>query len=156
MSLINAVRPILGSKTGKVTLDISANPKAEGELVVVARPVVGPVANNASEELKQLCAALATPIKIIGTPDVIEKEFADVIAEQASYRSSWDARAAQLEAQIAAGAKADATKSGGKASGATGEGTLNGESKTDAADTQSAKPEKGTGNSESKSKPFSL
>ena len=114
MSLIEALKPIIGSKTAKVTLEVSANPKVKGEMVVVARPVVGPVANNASEELKQLCAALATPIKVIGMSDVIEKELAAAVSEQAGHRSSWDARAAELEAKISSGAKADAKKSGGK------------------------------------------
>lgn len=109
MSLINAIRPILGSKTAKVELEVSANPKVAGEMVVVARPIVGPVADNASEELKQLCNALSTGIKAIGTPETIERELAAAVTEQAPYRSSWDSRAAMLEARIAAGAQADAT-----------------------------------------------
>ena len=153
MNLINAIRPIIGSKTAKVALEVSANPKVEGEMVVVARPVVGPVANNASEELKQLCAALATPIKVIGTPDVIEKELAAAVSEQAGHRSSWDARAAELDALIASGAKADAKKSGGKASEKKEAGAAASEPK---AETPEPEPEKAENASETPTKPFSL
>lgn len=156
MSLINAVRPIIGSKTAKVTLEVSANPKVEGEMVVVARPVVGPVAGNASEELKQLCAALATPIKVIGTPDVIEKEFVAAVSEQAGHRSSWEARAAELEARISSGAKADAKKSGGKdtekaATPAAGSEPEADEPKEKPADTDTVSADPGKS-----SKPFTL
>jgi PRTRC genetic system protein E len=153
VNLINAIRPIIGSKTAKVALEVSANPKVEGEMVVVARPVVGPVANNASEELKQLCAALATPIKVIGTPDVIEKELAAAVSEQAGHRSSWDARAAELDALIASGAKADAKKSGGKASEKKEAGAAASEPK---AETPEPEPEKAENASETPTKPFSL
>lgn len=153
MSLINAIRPIIGSKTAKVALEVSANPKVEGEMVVVARPVVGPVANNASEELKQLCAALATPIKVIGTPDVIEKELAAAVSEQAGHRNSWDARAAELDALIASGAKADAKKSGGKAAEKKEAGAAASEPK---AETPEPEPEKAENASETPTKPFSL
>lgn len=153
MNLINAIRPIIGSKTAKVALEVSANPKVEGEMVVVARPVVGPVANNASEELKQLCAALATPIKVIGTPDVIEKELAAAVSEQAGHRSSWDARAAELDALIASGAKADAKKSGGKAAEKKEAGAAASEPK---AETPEPEPEKAENASETPTKPFSL
>ncbi|KXS55277.1 MAG: hypothetical protein AWU57_376 [Marinobacter sp. T13-3] len=107
MSLINAVKPLLNSKTATVTLDISANPKAEGELVVVAKPVVGPIPNNAPEELKALCGALSTYLKAIGTPETIEAELYAVVNEQVGHRSDWASRAAALEANIAAGAKKD-------------------------------------------------
>ena len=122
MSLIEAVKPILGSKTTRITLDVSANPRADNEIVVVVKPVVAPVPSNATEELKQLCAALATPIKIIGTPDTVEAEFAAAVAQQAPDRQSWDERAAALEAQIAAGAKADAKKSAAPAKKPTSPG----------------------------------
>jgi PRTRC genetic system protein E len=112
MTLLNAISPIINSKTAKVTLEVSANPKAEGQLVVMARPVTGPVSEKAPEELKQLCAALATPIKVIGTAEDIEKALADAVAEQADTRNSWASRAASLEAQIAAGAQADQKGSG--------------------------------------------
>lgn len=143
MSLISAVRSIIGTKTAKVVLEVSANPKVEGEMVVVVRPLVGPVADNASEELKQLCAALATPIKIIGTPDVIEQEFAAAVSEQADHRSSWDSRAAELEAMIAAGARTDAKKPDSKAES---------KPKTEAPE----KAESDTPASKAPSKPFSL
>jgi PRTRC genetic system protein E len=107
MNLLNAISPIINSKTAKVTLEVSANPKAEGQLVVLARPVTGPVSDKAPEELKQLCAALATPIKVIGTPEDIEQALAAAVAEQTEARNSWASRAASLEAQIAAGAQAD-------------------------------------------------
>lgn len=112
MNLIESVRPIIGSKTAKVVLEVSANPKVAGEMVVVVRPLVGPVAETASEELKQLMAALATPIKIIGTPEVIERDLAAAVSEQAGHRSSWSDRAAALNAMIAGGASSDAKKSG--------------------------------------------
>ena len=114
MSLLNAISPIINSKTAKVTLEVSANPKAEGQLVVLARPVTGPVSEKAPEELKKLCAALATPIKVIGTAEDIEQALADAVAEQADTRNSWASRAASLEAQIAAAAQAD-QKSSSKA-----------------------------------------
>lgn len=153
MSLIEALKPIIGSKTAKVALEVSANPKVEGEMVVVARPVVGPVANTASEELKQLCAALATPIKVIGTPDVIEKELAAAVSEQAGHRSSWDARAAELDALIANGAKADAKKSGGKVGEKKESTAAASEPKSEA---PKPEPEKAESAPEGKSKPFSL
>jgi len=114
-----SITPIINSKTAKVTLDITANPKAEGQLIVVARPVAGPVSDKAPEELKQLVAALSTPIKVIGTPDDIEQAFADAVNEQASTRTSWASRAASLESQIATGAQADQKKAPQKATGQT-------------------------------------
>jgi len=86
---------------------------------VVARPVAGPVSDKAPEELKQLVAALSTPIKVIGTPDDIEQAFADAVNEQASTRTSWASRAASLESQIATGAQADQKKAPQKATGQT-------------------------------------
>ena len=57
-SLLNAVTPILNSKTAKITMDISAA-STEGELMVVVKPLVGPVSDKAPEELRLLSAALA-------------------------------------------------------------------------------------------------
>lgn len=119
MNLLTAITPIINSKTAKVTLDITASPKAEGQLIVVARPVAGPVSDKAPEELKQLVAALSTPIKVIGTPDDIEQAFADAVNEQASTRTSWASRAASLESQIATSAQADQKKTQQKATGQT-------------------------------------
>jgi|AntRauTorcE11897_2_1112592.scaffolds.fasta_scaffold32751_2 hypothetical protein len=153
MSLIEALKPIIGSKTAKVALEVSANPKVEGEMVVVARPMVGPVANNASEELKQLCAALATPIKVIGMPDVIEKELAAAVSEQASHRNSWDARAAELDALIASGAKADAKKTGGKATETKDAGVTASKPEPE---TPKPEPEKAEDAAGTSTKPFSL
>lgn len=110
MSLLNAITPIINSKTAKVTLEVSANPNAEGQLVVIARPITGPVSEKAPEQLKKLCAALATPIKVIGTPQDIEQALAEAVAEQTDTRTSWANRAAALEAQIAEGAQADQKK----------------------------------------------
>lgn len=119
MNLLTAITPIINSKTAKVTLDITANPKGEGQLIVIARPVTGPVSDKAQEELKQLVAALAMPIKVIGTPDEIEQALANAVNEQASTRSSWASRAATLDAQIAAGAQADQKKAPQKTTGQT-------------------------------------
>lgn len=107
MSLLNAVKPILNSRTAKVVLEVSANPKADDELVVVAKPVIGPVSDKATNELKQLCAALATPLKAIGTPETIEAELYAVVNEQAAHRNGWASRAAELDALIAQAAQKD-------------------------------------------------
>lgn len=107
MSLLNAVLPILNTKTAKVVLEVSANPNVEGELVVIAKPLVGPVSDKAPNELKQLCAALATPLKAIGTPETIEAELYAVVGEQAAHRTGWANRAAELDALIAQAATKD-------------------------------------------------
>ncbi|WP_273208680.1 hypothetical protein [Marinobacter subterrani] len=107
MSLLNAVKPILNSKTAKVVLEVSANPNSDDELVVVAKPVVGPVSNKATDELHKLCAALATPLKAIGTPETIEAELYAVVNEQAAHRQGWASRAAELDALIAQAAQKD-------------------------------------------------
>lgn len=114
MSLLNAITPILNSKTAKVTLEISANTKVAGELVVIARPIVGPVSDQASNELKQLCAALATPLKAIGTPETIEAELYAVVNEQAAHRTSWASRAAEMESMIQQAAQKDTKAAGAK------------------------------------------
>lgn len=110
MSLINAVKPILNSKVAKVVLEVSANPKAEDEVVVIAKPMVGPIAESAPEELKKLVGALSTYIKAVGTPDTIEAELYAVVNEQITHRDDWASRAATLEADIAQAAKKTATQ----------------------------------------------
>lgn len=107
MSLLNAILPILNSRTAKVVFEISANANVAGEIVVVTKPIVGPVSDTASHELKQLCAALSTPLKAIGTPETIEAELYAVVAEQAPQRNSWANRATELDAMIADAAKKD-------------------------------------------------
>jgi len=114
MSLLNAIKPILNSKTAKVGLEISAHPKNEGELVVVVKPVMGPVADNAPNELKQLVAALSSYLKAVGTPETIESELYAVVAEQAPQRNKWADRAAEMEAMIAQAAIADSSKAAAK------------------------------------------
>lgn len=153
MNLIEALKPIIGSTTAKVTLEVSANQKVAGEMVVVVRPVVGVVANNASEELKHLCAALATPIKVIGTPEVIEQEIAAVVGEQAGHRNSWDAQAAELNALIAKGAKADANKLKGKPDGKQETAAV---SPGAASSAKTPKPDESEATPQASSKPFSL
>lgn len=108
MSLFNALSPLLNAKTAKVALEVSAHPSKEQHMVVVARPVMGPVPANACEELKQLCAALATPVKVIGTADEIETTLREVIGQQQDHRQDWAARVASLEAMIAQGQEKDA------------------------------------------------
>ena len=106
MSLIDAVKPIITSKTASVHLEISGT--TDGRMAVIAKPVVGPVAQTAPQELHSLCAALATPIKVVGDPQEIEQALTDAITEQEPHRQSWAERASELEAQIAAAAEKDA------------------------------------------------
>jgi len=115
MSLVTAIKPIINSKTAKVQLEVSGT--TDGRMAVVAKPVVGAVAQTAPQELHALCAALATPIKVVGDPDDIEQALIDAITEQNPTRTSWATRAAELEAQIQAAAEKDAKgkKSTGKA-----------------------------------------
>ena len=115
-SLLNAVSPIINSKTAKVTLDISAA-STEGELMVIVKPVVGPVSDKAPEELKMLSAALAQPIKVVGEAQDIEDKLAEIIGEQAGKRNQWANRAAELDASIAAAAASDAKKDAGQKTG---------------------------------------
>lgn len=113
-SLLNAVTPILNSKTAKITMDISAA-STEGELMVVVKPLVGPVSDKAPEELRLLSAALAQPIKVVGEPDAIEEKLANMVEEQAGKRNGWANRAAALDAAISAAAAKDAKKAPKKA-----------------------------------------
>lgn len=110
-SLLDAVSPIINSKTAKVTLDISAA-STEGELMVIVKPIVGPVSDKASEELKLLSAALAQPLKIVGEPQEIEAKLAQLVQEQTGKRNQWANRAAQLDAAISAAAASDSKKTG--------------------------------------------
>lgn len=117
-NLLSVVAPLINSKTAKITLDISAA-STEGELMVIVKPMTGPVSEKAPEELRTLCAALAQPIKVVGEPDAIEQALAQVVQEQAGKRSQWANRAAELDAAIAAGASKDAKKTPGKTARAT-------------------------------------
>lgn len=112
-SLLNAVTPIMNSKTAKITMDISAA-NTEGELMVVVKPMVGPVSDKAPEELRMLSAALAQPIKVVGEPEAIEEKLASMVNEQAGKRTQWANRAAELEAAISAAAAKDAKKAPAK------------------------------------------
>lgn len=107
-TLLNALRPIMNTKTAKIVLEVAAHPKDENQMVVLARPVVGQVSNKAPQELQVLCANLATPIKVMGTPEDIEAALTNAVTEQASHRTTWGNRAAEIEAQIQAAAQADA------------------------------------------------
>jgi len=109
MSLITALTPLLNAKTAKVVLEVSAHPSKDDHLVVVAKPVVGPVPNNASEELKLIIAGLATGIKVVATAEAVEAELVAAITEQAPQRSEWAQRAAQITAAADAAAKKGAT-----------------------------------------------
>ena len=115
MSLLSAIKPIINSKTAKVQLEISGT--TDGRMSVVTKPIVGPVAQTAPQELHALMAALATPIKVVGEPDEVEVALANAINEQTAHRDSWAARASELEASIQAAAQKDAkAKSTPKAS----------------------------------------
>lgn len=105
-TLLNALTPILNTPNTKVSMDITpaATP---GELQVIVRPFVGPVSEKATEELRQLKAALAQPIKVVGTPEDIEAALAQAVEEQAPKRNAWANRAAELDAAIAAAAASD-------------------------------------------------
>lgn len=116
MSIIEAVRPLIGSKTASVKLEVKANPAQEGEMVVTIHPVTGPVLDKASEEMKQLCAALAQPMKAFGTPETIEREVAAVVTNAQGYRGNWETRAAELDAAIHEAREKDAKSNSGKAS----------------------------------------
>ncbi|TBW57478.1 hypothetical protein EZI54_07405 [Marinobacter halodurans] len=106
MSLIAALRPLLGSKTTRVTLEVSA--KDDTQLIVIAKPITTPVPANASEELQHLMAGLSMPFKVIAEPDNIERELVAEITKAAPTRDDWSERALQIEA--AANAASDTSK----------------------------------------------
>lgn len=137
MSLINAVSPIITSKTASVHLEISGT--SDGRMNVIAKPVVGPVAQTAPQELHALCAALATPIKVVGDPQEVEQALANAITEQAPHRQSWAERASELEAQIAEAAKKD---TGTKKGSTTSTGKTADAAKDDATTSAPAKDDK--------------
>ncbi len=118
-TLLNALTPILNTPNAKVSMDITpaATP---GELQVIVRPFVGPVSDKATEELRQLKAALAQPIKVVGTPEDIEAALAQAVEEQAPKRNTWANRAAELDAAIAAAAASDIKKKKTKSAPAGG------------------------------------
>lgn len=113
-TLLNALAPMMTAQNTKLTLDVT-NAATPGELQVIVRPLVGPVSDKASEELRQLKAALAQPIKVVGTPEDIEATLAQAIQEQAPKRAVWANRAAELDAAIAAAAAKDIKASKSKA-----------------------------------------
>ena len=113
MSLITALSPLLNAKTAKVALEVSAHPTKDDHMVVVAKPIVGVVPNNASAELQLIVAGLATGIKVVATADTIEAELAAAITEQAPQRSEWAQRAAEITAA------ADAASTAAKKSAAS-------------------------------------
>lgn len=108
-TLLNALRPIMNSRTAKVALEVSAHPTDPEQMVVIAKPVVGQVSAKAPQELQLLCAHLATPIKIIGKPEDIESALAETVSQQEAHRTSWAERAAQIEAELNEAAKSGKT-----------------------------------------------
>lgn len=106
-TLLNALRPIMNTKTAKIVLEVSGHPKDDSQMVIIAKPVVGPISAKAPHELQVLCAHLATPIKVVGTPEDIEDTLTKAINEQASHRTTWANRAAEMEAQIQTAAQTD-------------------------------------------------
>ena len=111
MNLIEALKPLLNAKTAKVALEVSAHPTKDDYMVVVAKPVVGPVSNTASEEMKLIVAGLATGIKIVAKTEAIEEELVAAVTEQAPQRNEWATRAAAItEAADTAAKKSAAAK----------------------------------------------
>lgn len=111
MSVIQSVQPILNSKTAKVVMEISANSANPEEMVVVLKPVSGPIPDNAPEALKQLVAALSTPLKVIAKPECIEAEVEAQILQRRPHITSWAERAALLEAKIQTASETPVSKS---------------------------------------------
>jgi PRTRC genetic system protein E len=109
--LLNALRPIMNTKTAKISLEVSRHPTLDDQMVVIAKPIVGQISSKAPQELQVLCAHLATPIKVVGKPEDIEAALAKAVTEQADHRTTWGNRASEIEAQIQAAAQADAKKS---------------------------------------------
>jgi len=124
-TLLDIVSPIINSKTAKVTLDISAA-STEGELMVIVKPIVGPLSDKAPEELKILSAALAQPIKVVGEPQEIEEKLAELVNQQSGKRNQWANRAAELDAAIAAAATSDSKKVSAKSATAAKPATSSG------------------------------
>ena len=109
MSLIQALKPLLNSRT--LTVDLQVSAFDANHLCVIAKPITTAVPDKADSELVQLMAGLAMPIKVIDTPDNIEMTLVREITQAVPTRNDWDARARAIEESISqkpSQAKADA------------------------------------------------
>lgn len=108
MTLLTALAPMLQKAGTQLTLSVTAND--DQTLTVIITPLSGPVPENASDALKKLKAAFATPIRATGTAEEIETLLVNHINEQAPQRNAWANRAAAMEAEIAAASTATPNK----------------------------------------------
>lgn len=95
MSLITTLIPLISQSTSKLSLEIQG--LGDGRVKAIVSPLVGEMPENASEEQRKLKAALAMPLRCIGSPSAIEQDLADHIRSFVWKRNEWEARLQALD-----------------------------------------------------------
>lgn len=109
MPLLTTILPLLSHSTTKLVIEL--NGEGDGRVKAIVSPLVGEIPENASEEHRKLKAALAMPLRCIGSPSVIEDDLANHIRSYVYKRNEWEARLQALDAatpKVEGEAKADA------------------------------------------------
>lgn len=95
MSLLTTLIPLLSQSTTKLVIEL--NGEGDGRVKAIVSPLVGEMPENASEEQRKLKAALAMPLRCIGSPSVIEEDLADHVRKYVWKRNEWEARLQALD-----------------------------------------------------------
>lgn len=96
MSLITTLIPLISQSTSKLSLEIQG--LGDGRVKAIVSPLVGEIPENASEEHRKLKAALAMPLRCIGTPSAIEQDLAEHVRSFVHKRNAWEASLQALDA----------------------------------------------------------
>lgn len=95
MSLLTTLIPLLSRSTTKLVIEL--NGEGDGRVKAIVSPLVGEMPENASEEQRKLKAALAMPLRCIGSPSAIEQDLADHVRNYVWKRNEWEARLQALD-----------------------------------------------------------
>ena len=88
MSLLEKVIEIISKGDQELTLEIKN--QGSGRVLLKVSPLVGNVAENASEAEKQLKAALSVPLKVVGSLSEIESSIVSRIESYKVQRTAWE------------------------------------------------------------------
>ena len=96
MSLLTTIIPLLSRSTGKLNIEIQG--MGDGRIKAIVSPLVGEIAEGASEEERKLKAALSMPLKCIGSPNEIESDLDSHVRNFVFKRNQWEASLNALDA----------------------------------------------------------
>ena len=84
MGLFEQLSQVLGSSE---SLTLSIRKEGDQNLVVLIQPVINQM-DEGSDEVQQIRAALAMPIRVIEKPEVLDNEFLDLLGKWSSTRTA--------------------------------------------------------------------